>query len=1386
MGWNGDGCKNGCAGYGMGSLLAGFAIVGAGACLFAGPAYAIPSPELVIGSISSLSQLFAVGAAVLGGGAVAAGVKANSQAAGGRGARRLAMLFLAAFLLSLGALGYLYKTHSDERLARLQATLLRPATMPGTKILAKDLKELSFSGQSRHRLGITTAEAAALLRGGAEGGEAAPLFLDIRETAENETGTLPGARHVRYPDLPSAGLSLTGRTVILFCHNGNRSSETCEKLAARGIDCRFIVGGIEKWIVEGRPFTDPKVRSLSDLRAVPHYPGHDVLLDTPQVHALRNEEGAIFVDVRYPDEYALQHLPGAINIPLRRTPTAELKRMIAALPKKPIIAACYDRRGCFAAQVLGLELTRAGHDFRGRYTLPWEYYIAPPPKPHVQAWLAAQNEGLWSKAVGLVAGWLAALAEKTGLLAAIFLLALASRLIVLPVALKAERDQMVTRAAAAQLADLKARLRHDPERYSRALRAFYRRQGLTPGRNLLALVFLPLMAVILSAVQRVVDKAAADGQPYGLLWFKNAAEPDPSFMLPLLVGALGAVYMHVALARTRRHRFYVWGLGLPAIAALTAWLSVAGNIYVALALLLLLAQRALVLGWHRKIAVVGRALSAVRRKLATWRGVVPLRYPQALATCGNKALRLAEMRQAGIPVPDGVVLTQDFISRLLHKPAARRRRILDRVWRRSGAGAGAVAVRSSARAEDGGQNSFAGVFETVLDVRRDGFAAAVEQVAASFSADRVKSYGGETGGGNILVQHMVAADYSGVLFTRDPEAFGLMRIELVEGTAERLVSGLVTPRSYRAGRLSHKLHERHDDQAPPIDLAPLLAIARQVEALFGRPQDIEWTYANGRFAIVQSRDITTVAEVAAPEVAAEWQRLLSRAADARPGELLFEQDEMSEVLPQPTPLSLSLMQALWAPGGSVDLACRRLGLVYPVEEDGVPRLTTLFGRLYTDARCARQTAVRLGPLAARRLRRRGEAIADAYEKDFLPDFCRRMGLMAAVDFDALSLERLHGLVLETVADFVTHSHAEVEVINIAASFYMDEARQALVAAGQDPAKWLAAAGDAGPARTLAEAAQRPASERAALLLEQLGHRAVFDYELSQPRNWEDPDRLQALAAAAGSGDKANAEDGANARDGADGGADVRREATAQPLSTLPEAVGEAVARARRFQSLKEDAKHQVLRQLDILRRAVMALDRKLNLAGLSFYLTTEELHDVLDAAAGQVPEALRQRAKARLARASLLMAQPALPARLAVEDLERATMAGQGQDSAAMGGLVGKRVAGQGIAEGRACLVPDDVAERGGEIAGFADGDILVCRMVHPAWLPVVLRAGGVVCEVGGWLSHMAIVAREHDVPMIVGVSGLGAIPAGAPLRLHQDGTVEVVTSEAAPLRAAE
>ena len=860
----------------------GVRLLGAAAAVTcADTALAIPSPELVIGSVSSLSQIAAVGfAMVSGAGAVLLrrlGIRTGAQRASLSLPVRIGLVTLLIGLAGLNV--WQYRQSAERETARLQATLVRPAVFDGTKIQDATLKETRYSAQAAHPLGISTEDAAALL--GDPGQPGLTVFYDIRETGENAMGTLPGATHMRFPDFLQSAPLQPGQRVVLFCHNGNRSSETCEALSARGIDCRFITGGIEKWIVEGRPFSDARVTSLADLRAIPEYPNKDRLLGTEDFRSRLAEGDLQIVDTRYPGDFEAGHLPGAVNIPIRALPTKELRARISALRKVPTVAACYDRRSCFMAQVLGLELDRAGIAFEGRYTTPWDYFVPPEPKPHVQAWLAEQQKTLWSRAVDGLSAVLVRVAEQSHLVLALLALAVLTRVMILPLALKSERDQIVTRESAAELAELKVRLKQDPVRRARAIQEFYRDRGLTPGRNMLALLFLPVTMLGVSAAQN-----AGGGLGAGFLWVDDLGATDPTLLLPAAFSVLAGLYLVWAVARTR-WQAWLWSLlGVPAMFGLVVSLTAAANIYLCFALLLLLIQRAWVTGDMMRLTVRTRTALRNRQLTGLPEGVVPLAVTDRLTGAGNKAHRLSIMSNAGIPVPGGIVLTSRALSLFDGMSASARQKYGQRIWRL--AGSKPCAVRSSGSGEDGSEHSFAGVFESVLDVTGDGIVAALEKVIGSFHSARAQRYErGPAGEGNILVQQMVQAEFAGVLFTRDPTAPGLVMVEMVRGCGDDLVSGRVTPESFRFGRYSGSLLA---EGSPPIDLQPLLRLGRQIEALFGGPQDIEWTWAGGRFRIVQSRDITTLTAVSPGQQirAQEWQRVLDRFGSADPDTVVLK------------------------------------------------------------------------------------------------------------------------------------------------------------------------------------------------------------------------------------------------------------------------------------------------------------------------------------------------------------------------------------------------------------------------------------------------------------------------------------------------------------------
>lgn len=1311
------------------------------------PAAAIPSPELVIGSVSSLSQVLAVGFAFISGATALLARKFGVEFSpnSGRIPVRL-MLFGLALIMALGAVNlWQYKAAQSESLARMQATLLRPAQFKGTQIKDETLKETSFNAQENSPLAISTTAVQALLDGPQSN---RPLLFDVRETGEHAMGSLPGARHVRFPDFRNESIDLNGKQVILFCHNGNRSSETCAELAARGVNCKFVAGGIEKWIVEGRTFSDAKVTSLSDLRALPAYPNKDRLLDSKAFSALMDVGDLQIVDTRYPKDFAAGHLPDAINIPVRSLTTKALQSRIAGLEKKPTVAACYDRRSCFMSQVLGLDLTQNGIDYQGRYTTPWDYFVPPTPKPHVQAWMAQQNTTLWQKSIHQLAAVLVQASQGIGVVGAIFALALLSRILILPIALKSERDQIVTRNKSTELTALKTRLAKDPTRKARAIQQFYSEHGLTPMRNMTALLFLPLMMLGLSATQ---EAGLRIGTPMG--WVNSMGAADPLYVMPALFAGLAGLYLHWAVAKTTKQAVLCWGLGVPPLFAMVIGISFLGNLYLCIALGLLLVQRAFVTG---RLALWSGSLRRVVRNILVrhvFQRVIPLAYSHALTDAGNKSYRLSVLKNAGLPVPQGVVLTTAVIADYNALSLAQKGKFAARIWRMIGKTH--CAVRSSAAAEDGADKSFAGVFDSVLHVDRTGLTAALDAVHTSFSAARAGSYsGGDTDhDGNILVQVMVDAEYAGVMFTQDSTAPGLMMIELAKGTGDDLVSGRVTPQSLRFGRYTKK---PVGTEKPPFDLTYLIKLGDKIEALFNRPQDIEWAYKGGRFYILQSRDITTLhlGDATAQARLSEWERVFDVFGASHPDGVILEQDEMSEVLPRPTPASFSLMGQMWAPGGSLDLACRDLGVAYNVPEGKAGHLYTLFGKTYVDRRMKDDMALQLSAGKARTLHRLACEAPERFRDQIMPELAEFLAPWKATKFRQMPLEALKPCLSLFRRKLTLDYYVEAERINILAGFAMAEAQSYVATHPEGLDRLRHNEMSHSPTGMLRAVAGLPLKARKKAALAELGHRAMFDYELSMPRYCETPDLLWPLL-----------------------------QSLTAPQATSGHSVADddPVSLALVLQDLKEQAKHESLWLVYLIRRVLLAIGKITGLTDLVFHLTLDEIATLTP----ENTQTLQALAAERKSRAKVLKGAGPKAAELTLLDCEILSAPNLIARVVNAGELQGTCVSGAASVTARVFVVDEDTDDPQIAFGGFETGDILACHMVNPAWLPFVQRSGAVLSEVGGWLSHMSIVAREHNLLMLVACKGITALHTGQQIKAHPNGSVSVLPSVEPAVRPA-
>jgi len=1311
-------------------------------CALSSVAWAIPSPDVMVNLFASSAQVLGLASVVLGRW-LWVRKKRGSRTDSGRGFRTA--FLVAAGLCVASSVGWgLYAAKiADDTNTRLQVNLNRNSREEGKKIIDVSLRELSFSKQSERADGLATEE---LLRR-IQSGEAAQV-LDVREPEEYEVGAIESARHARFPDvLADADRFLDRRQpVTLLCFNGNRSSELAEELHKRGFKTSFVIGGYEKWIAEDRPIAFNLDRERRDLREIPDYPGKEVLLDTPDVQRLMGEGEITFLDVRYPGDFeTLGHLPGAINVPYRKLTTPELDAALAALPKRPIVVPCYDKRSSFFGLIVGLRLTRMGYEFLGRYTVPEGFAVAGTDKAHVAAWKATQEEKtLLSVVAAPLGGALAWSRDHAGSLAlAILMLVVLVRLVILPLTVRAERDRRAEVALSPEIEALKARFAKDPASRSSATMSLLAKHGVKPIWNLSSAV---VQLVLFTAFFSVVGTASR-GTTEPFVWIPELGKPDPAWVLPIASAILMGFL--VWLPATKK----TWKRALGSIAAAAVILLLVVPLAASLQLYLVLnlgsvhVHNALVgawLGWRARAPERRRQAIEARYRHAV---VVPLRHAHVVEGCGAKAARLGRLIEAGLPVPDGFVVRASAATDARLTPAAREAILAAHAE----LGAARVAVRSSGINEDGTDKSYAGVFDSSLDIERAGLEAAIEEVGRSWRGSRVDAYSHEAReSGGIIVQAMVPAAWAGVLFTEHPGESGTCAIEMVEGLGSDLVSGRRQPRGYRLGRVSGRVLE---GEHPPVDVAPLFDLGRRVEALFGVPQDIEWAYADGRFRLLQARDVTRFSRHASDDRGLrerERHRLLGILAGSTTSDSPLTQNELSELLPEPTPLSLSLMEALWDHDGAAHRACSTLGVPYDVTPDSSPMLVTAFGRLYVDEREARRRSAR-GPsaIAAFQLTRSADRMAESW-REHLPRASIGARLDAALDLGRLELGELVSLFRERAQRFVEVDYARAEEINIAAELFLKTAVRELEKRGIDAAGELSHM----PTTVVQEAAQLlgrvgRGEASAADFLAHSGHRAPHDWELATPRYSEDETLVTTMA---------------------------KRSVGLVPRPAGPRmhianrVVDLAVERALGWQGLKEDAKHLALREIACLRRLVVELGERTGFGERIFLLRVEEIGRLDDATwrSSRAIEILEARADEREAYAAVR-----LPTRLSATSLEELDLQSPGAipRSIPAGVLRGTRVSGTAGVMGRARVLRTPE-----EIDTFQDGEILVARFTDPTWMPLFPRARAIVTEVGGWLSHAAIQAREYGLPAVVGVRGaLDAIRTGEVVRIAPDGSVEVL-----------
>lgn len=742
----------------------------------------------------------------------------------------------------------------------------------------------------------------------------------------------------------------------------------------------------------------------------------------------------------------------------------------------------------------------------------------------------------------------------------------------------------------------------------------------------------------------------------------------------------------------------------------------------------------------------------------------------------------------------------------------------------------ACAVRSSATAEDAPTSSFAGQQDTWLNVV--GPEAIVDRVRrcwASLFSERAIAYrlhrGLDPRGIRmaVVVQRMVDADASGVLFTADPVTGNrrVASVEAVFGLGEALVAGTVRADAWKvrdgavidraiaskriALRAAADGGTRPEDLPPALREAPaltdeevecLVGLGRRIEAAFGRPQDVEWCLADGAFHFVQSRPITTLFPV--PDAGDDANRVYVSVG---------HQQMMTDPM---KPLGISLYQLV--AGRPMYEAAGRLfvdvtaQLASPATREAVVAALGRSDPLIGDA--LRQVLDRgfvplaegAGPAAppagsppappdpdpavvealvertrasVEALRRTiaaqsGVALFDCIRDDvqelkrllFDPDAHRVF--LAAIDAAAWLNEHLEAWLGEkNVADELTKSvpHNVTSEMGLSLLDVADAIRP-----HPEVVAFLERTDDDG---FLDELPRLPggAAARDAIRgwLDRHGMRCVGEIDVTRPRWSERPTTLLPLLL----GNVRRFEAGAGRRRFEQGLREARaKEAEVlERLRALPDGERKAEEAKRRIDTLRafigfrEHPKYGMVCRLFVYKQALLREIARLVEAGAlreaedAWFLTFDELREAVRT--GRADEgAIRRRREAFHAYEALT------PPRVLTSEGEAIAGAYRRADLPP-GALPGLAVSA-GTAEGRARVVLDL------EDAALEPGDILVTAFTDPSWTPVFVGIRGLVTEVGGLMTHGAVIAREYGLPAVVGVEdATRRIRDGQRIRVH-------------------
>jgi rifampicin phosphotransferase len=826
---------------------------------------------------------------------------------------------------------------------------------------------------------------------------------------------------------------------------------------------------------------------------------------------------------------------------------------------------------------------------------------------------------------------------------------------------------------------------------------------------------------------------------------------------------------------------------------------------------------------------------------------------------GGKGQSLARLASAGLPVPQGFHITtaaydgfvaghglKSRIAALVGNPAAGDTHdhaadsiaalFADHKIPRSisaevlGAyhrlGSPPVAVRSSATAEDLPDASFAGQQASFLNVAGDDqLLAAVRRCWASLWTARAISYRArheiapEEVSLAVVVQELIDADSSGIVFTADPVTGDDSMIEINAGwgLGEAIVGGQVSPDVITVERSSGRVTRivintktimtqsaasgttvvpvSIDQQVAPALTQPqvsrLVQLAITVEDLFKDPMDIEWCRVGDQFFILQARPITTAIH---PD---PWN-------DSRSGDFLWTNTNVGEAIPDVmTPATWSMVQVFLSDamatasippyvgygriGGRIYLnlsVMMTLSAAVGVSEKRYRSLTEeVFGRLPADLEIPPVQAHRLAVIRAvlpMGLHVLGEArrdvkVLDAYLAEH-PALCDRRRAEIAAVAKPVELADLWVTAISPEFDRVSWM-LSAATRSSGASFITTRKRlQRLVG---DAAANALTAGLGGHAGQLASLGLLDGLEQVATgeidrdtFNRRYGHRGPHEFEISLPRPGEDPEwidqRLAERAALATS-----------YRELLEVQEHKRNEAWAKLEQRHPVQARILQRQLRGWAKISRDrerARSEVIRYFWVLRAYAQRAGELTGWGEDIFFLDKAEIIRLLD---GETISAklIKQRRRAYQSY-SALPPYPALirgtfnPYAWAAQENRRSDLfiaGSRNEADVAVRGFPGSA----GVVEAKVRVLSD--AADGGALQ---PGEVLVTTITNVGWTPLFPRAAAVVTDVGAPLSHAAIVARELGIPAVVGCGNATMrLRTGDLVRVDGTaGTVEVLT----------